>query len=150
MNNQTSSDNSPKKPLCYAVPPYFLGTLDNELPVWCIPGEMYASLASDYAPTANDCKNILVSMRSQLHWSRPMLSAFLGVSRETLRKWETGERNPNSAARRLIWLTNMLVCDRSKLESGLDLIFWGRGAEIRAFNQAFQSRAEKEGESPKK
>jgi DNA-binding transcriptional regulator YiaG len=75
----------------------------------------------------------LLTMRQKLRWSRAMLAAYMGVSRETLRRWEDGERNPNGAARRLIWLINELAFHPKQLKSAMDLIFWGRGEELRKF-----------------
>jgi len=78
---------------------------------------------------------MLVRLRSRLTWSRSMRAAFLGGSRDVVRRWETGERNPSGAARRLIWLLHLLVTDRNKLQNAMDLIFWGRGEEARAYTR---------------
>ncbi|HEY2329251.1 MAG TPA: helix-turn-helix domain-containing protein [Verrucomicrobiae bacterium] len=55
----------------------------------------------------NDTRAIrsnFIRLRQKLRWSRAGMAAFLGVDRSVLRRWETGERNPSGAARRLIWL----------------------------------------------
>jgi hypothetical protein len=103
----------------------------DRLPVSCLPGELYEGLERSFAPGAADVRQILLRLRGQLHWPRSMLAAFMGVSRDVVRRWETGERNPCGAARRLIWLLDMLVRRPEKLQSGLDLIFWGKGDECR-------------------
>ena len=91
-----------------------------------VPGDFHESLERHFAPSAAEARATLITLREKLCWSRPMLAAFLGVSRDVVRRWETGQRNPNGAARRLIWLMKMLVCDRSKLQDAVDLLVWGK------------------------
>lgn len=116
-----------KKPqLRYSFPPFYVGTIDAGLPIMSIPGDTYQVLERSHAITADEARTILLTIRERLRWSRAMMSAFLGVSQLVLRRWETGERKPSGAARRLIWLIGMLIMDRRKLESGIDLIVWGK------------------------
>jgi hypothetical protein len=124
---------SQKNALRYAFPPYYVGTMEAGLPILSLPGDLYEGFAVHFAPSGAEVREILLTLRSTLRWSRPMLAAFLGVSRDALRRWETGERNPNGAARRLIWLVGLLVTDRAKLQNAMDLVFWGKGEELARF-----------------
>lgn len=83
---------------------------------------------------------MLLQLRSKLRWPRSMLAAFLGVSRDVVRRWETGQRKPSGAARRLIWLLNLLAHEPKKLKSGLDLIFWGKTEECLEFYRMCKGR----------
>jgi len=105
--------------------------MDGDLPVFNVPGECWKDLGRGLAPTAGEVRLMLLGLRRELRWPRSTLAAFMGVSRDVVRRWETGERNPSGAARRLIWLLNLLVRNPEKLKSGMDLIFCGKGAEIR-------------------
>jgi len=123
-----------KKPvLRYSFPPYYVGTVENDLPIMSLPGENYEIVERSVALSALEARGILLTMRQKLRWPRAMLAAYMGVSRETLRRWEDGERNPNGAARRLIWLLNEFAFNPKKLKSAMDLMFWGRGEELRKF-----------------
>jgi DNA-binding transcriptional regulator YiaG len=125
-----------KKPvLRYSFPPYYVGTIENDIPIVSLPGENYEIVERSLATSAGEARGMLLTLRRELRWSRPMLSAYMGVSRESLRRWETGERNPNGAARRLIWLLNQLAFHPKKLKSAMDLLFWGRGKELRKFSR---------------
>ena len=119
--------------LRYSFPPYYVGVVDGKLPVFNVPGECWKDLERGFAPTAGEVRQLLLRLRSELRWPRSALAAFLGVSREVVRRWETGARNPGGAARRLIWLLDLLVRHPEKLKTGMDLIFWGKGAEIGQF-----------------
>lgn len=115
---------SKKVPLRYSFPPYYVATMERGLPMAALPGALYESLERGFAPSAPEVRKVLLQLRGDLRWPRSMLAAFLGVSRDVVRRWETGERNPSGAARRLIWLLHLLVICPEKLRSGLDLIFW--------------------------
>jgi len=121
--------------LRFSVPPYYVAAMEGKLPVLSLPGDTYEGLERSLAPSGGDARGILLRLRSELRWPRSMLAAFLGVSREVLRRWETGERNPSGAARRLIWLLDLLVRQPDKLKSGLDLIVWGKGDDLREFSR---------------
>src|ERR1035438_5821961 len=92
-------------------------------------GERYEMLERGFAPSAEEALRMLIKLRGKLRWSRPAMAAFLGVSKRVLRRWETGQRHPSGAARRLIWLMDLLVHDPDKLKNAMDLIFWGEGEE---------------------
>ena len=67
------------------------------------------------------------------------LAAYFGVSRDTLRRWETGEREPSGAARRLIWLLNTLLANPERLNDGLDMLMWGKKREAQEFNKLLKT-----------
>jgi DNA-binding XRE family transcriptional regulator len=124
----TACENTLKqmKGLRCSVPPYYVGlVLPDGVPVAAFPGETYERLERGFAPAAGEGRAMLVQLRGELRWSRAMLAAFMGVSRDVVRRWETGERNPSGAARRLIWLLLMLAKEPDSLKSAMDLIFWG-------------------------
>lgn len=111
--------------LRFSFPPYYVGTVEAGLPIMSLPGDLYEGLERGFAPSALETSAMLIALREKLGWSRPMLAAFLGVNRDVVRRWETGERNPSGAARRLIWLLGLLLTDRNKLQDGMDMIVWG-------------------------
>lgn len=119
------------KDMRYSVPPYYVGLVDQGLPIVSIPGDTYEMLERGFAPTADEVRRQLIELRQELRWPRSMLAAFLGVSRSVLRRWETGERRPSGAARRLIWLLALLAREPEKLTSAIDLVVWGKGQECR-------------------
>lgn len=125
----------PKLPKC-PYRPFDLMEYDGR-PVFNVPGDSWAVLSRGFAPTAKETRNQLVRTRERLQWPRPMLAAFMGVPRETIRMWENGGRKPSGAATRLIWLLDLLAEHPEKLKDGLDVIFWGRREEIEAFGKEF-------------
>ena len=72
---------------------------------------------------------MLLKLRETLKWSRAMLAAHLGVSRDVVRRWETGERNPSGPARRLIWLSYSILREPDRLRLPVELVVWGKGNE---------------------
>jgi DNA-binding transcriptional regulator YiaG len=83
-------------------------------------------LARLLAPGVNESRQTLVELRQKLGWSRAQLASFLGVGKHTLRRWETGQRNPCRAARKLIWLTHSFITQPQRLLSSVDIATWGR------------------------
>ena len=96
-------------------------------------GNTYEMLERGFAPTAEEAKVTLFRLREKLRWSRAAMAAFFGVSQSVLRRWETGQRNPSGAARRLIWLMDLLAREPDKLKTAFDLIVWGKGEECVKF-----------------
>lgn len=97
--------------------------------VWNLPGHVWQILVRHDAPSAKMCCAMVARVRMKLQWSRKMMSAFLGVLPVTLRKWEAGKRNPNAAARRLIWIVCTLAESPESLKTGLDFANWGKTQE---------------------
>ena len=84
----------------YSFPPYYIATTEDRLSIACLPGELYEALEYGYAPGAVNARQVLLRLRGELNWPRSMLTAFVGVSREVMRRGETGERNPCGTTRR--------------------------------------------------
>lgn len=114
--------------------PFHLLRYEDE-PVLNVSGEIWRIVSDGFAPTASESRDSLLRLRGELHWSRSALAAFMGVPKDTLRRWETGQRNPCGAARRLIWLLSVLACQPEKLKTGLDVIFWGQTGENLEFGR---------------
>jgi len=125
---------TPNRAMRYSFPPYYLGTVDQDMPIACLPGKNYAIVGDSVAPTGAEIRLMLIDMRQKLRWSRSMLAAYMGVSHDVVRRWETGQRNPNGAARRLIWLLTQLAFRPKALKTAVDVMFWGRGEELRQWN----------------
>ena len=107
----------------FAVPPYFaVFSLDDTL-VANLPNIAYRTLAPGTEMLdARAMREKLLRIRQELRWSRETLALALGVSTPTLRRWETGERKPCGAARRLVWLIDHLTRHRGHITSMLDLM----------------------------
>jgi DNA-binding transcriptional regulator YiaG len=119
-----------------SFPPYYVAAMAADGgPVAALPGDTYEMLERGLAPTAHECRMTLIRLRQTLRWSRAGMAAFMGVERGVLRRWETGERKPSGAARRLIWLLDLLAREPDKLKSAFDLIVWGRGEELLKFKE---------------
>ena len=112
-------------------PPHYLAArLASGVPVAGLPGTFYERLERGFAPTAAEVRLILIRFRETLRWPRSQLAAFVGVDQSVLRRWESGERRPSGAARRLIWLLELLTNEPDNFKSAFDLIIWGRGQEL--------------------
>src|SRR5262249_26435190 len=122
-----------------SFPPYYVAMVQDGVPVASLPGETYEMLERGLAPTAEDVRRTLVQLRQELRWSRAGLAAFLGVSRAVLRRWGTGERRPSGAARRLIWLLDLLAREPEKLKNAMDLIVWGKGEELERISRGLEA-----------
>ena len=129
-----------EKPLRFSTPPYVLVRPKDEIPLFVIPGCAWEAVSANLAPGQCEFKVILHLLRMKLRWSRPMLAAFLGVSRHTLRRWEDGTRTPSLAAKRLIWIVNQLLYKPKTIRSALDLLVWGKGPELRRLARAMRAR----------
>ena len=126
-----------------AMPPYYLAAraTDGE-PLPVLPGVIFETLERGYAPSAFECRQRLIHFRQTTRWSRPAMAAFMGVSRDVLRRWESGERKPSGAARRLIWLLDLLVNDPDQFINSLSLIFWGAENMVEALE--FEKQIERQ------
>ena len=136
VKEENSDQKANKKPVMrLSFPPYWVGTMYKDIPILSYPGNHYESLERGFAPSTDEVRRMLLTLRRELRWSRSMLSAFLGVSRDVVRRWESGERNPTGAARRLIWFLDLYIREPNKLKSALDLIFWGKGDDCLAVSK---------------
>jgi DNA-binding transcriptional regulator YiaG len=119
------------KGLRCSYPPYYVAAMTPDgWPVGVLPGDSYEILERGLAPTAHESRMTLIRLRRKLRWSRAGMAAFMGISRAVVRRWETGERKPSGAARRLIWLLNLLAHEPDKLKTAFDLIVWGKGPAL--------------------
>jgi len=124
------------KGLRCSFPPYFVAAMTPAgWPVAAMSGDTYEMLERGFAPTAEEAQMTLFRLRQKLRWSRAGMAAFLGVGQSVLRRWETGERKPSGAARRLIWLMDLLAHEPDKLKTAFDLIVWGKGKECLAVSR---------------
>lgn len=90
-------------------------------------GGTAARFAQVCAPGVAEYREILIRLRTSQKWSRGMLAAMLGVPISTLRRWESGERWPCGAAKKLIWLIHSLVFSPEILLEDLrNIATWGR------------------------
>jgi len=141
MNESPPTEKPNKKPsLRCSFPPYYVGVLESGAAFACLPGDTYEMLERALAPTTAEVRAMLINMRTKLMWSRPMLAAYMGISKDVVRRWEDGSRNPNGAARRLIWMLYQLAFHPQKLKSAVDVILWGRSEEMRQCNPGVRLR----------
>lgn len=128
-------------PVRQSVPPVFAVAIGNDL----FPnaaGEVWHLLQRHCAPNDDQLRDTILAIRTKLSWSRAMLAALMGVPISTLRRWETGERSPSGAARRLIWMIGLLVCEPHRLkDGGLAFLSWGHGEELEAIGGGRLPRA---------
>jgi DNA-binding transcriptional regulator YiaG len=135
MSEEVIEEKPNKKPsLRCSFPPYYVGVVESGAVFASLPGENYELMERALAPSGAEVRAMLINMRSKLLWSRPMLAAYMGVSRDVVRRWEDGSRNPNGAARRLVWMLYQLAFHPTKLKSAVDVIMWGRTDEMRRCN----------------
>lgn len=117
--------------LRFAVPPHFVAVLFPKGMDALFPGRGYKALERSLAPSPKEIQDMLIHLRLKLRWSRPRMAALLGASEYAVRAWETGARQPSGAARRLIWLLNLMVREPGDFKGALDLIFWGFGNRLK-------------------
>jgi DNA-binding transcriptional regulator YiaG len=122
-----------KDALRFAVPPHFVAVLFPKGMDVLFSGRAYKSLERGFAPNTKQIQNLLINLRLKLRWSRPRMAALLGASEHAVRAWETGARQPSGAARRLIWLLDLMVRQPGDIKGALELIFWGYGKDNLTF-----------------
>lgn len=136
------------KGLRFSLPPYMVAAVSSEgHEIVSLPGDTYEMLERGFAPSAAKSRRLLVELRQKLNWSRPQLSAFMGVSLQVVRSWECGTRQPTGAARRLVWLLHLLAHNPDGLKSAIDLIFWGRSEEMATYGAKLTEKSPAASES---
>jgi DNA-binding transcriptional regulator YiaG len=122
------------KGLRCSYPPYLVAAraLDGE-EIVALPGNTYEMLAKGLAPSAGEIRVKLFRLRQSLNWSRETMAAFIGVSSAVVRSWEAGRRRPSNAAKRLIWMLDMLVRSPKSLQDAVDFMLWGKAEECAKF-----------------
>src|SRR5258706_1474712 len=78
------------------------------------------------APKPEETRQMLLQLRTACEWPQARLAAVLGVPGATLRKWETGERRPSSAAKKLIWLLHTILVKKERIPTDLHIAAWGQ------------------------
>jgi transcriptional regulator with XRE-family HTH domain len=71
-------------------------------------GEPLLATAGFFVPTPSETRHSLLRIRRRFKLSRAQLAVILAISKDTLRRWETGERAPSTAARRLVQVVESL------------------------------------------
>ena len=68
---------------------------------------------------------MLLKLRKDFGWPQEHLAAVLGVPKVTLRRWESGERQPSGGAKKIIWLLHTLYFAPERVRNDFDLATWG-------------------------
>jgi hypothetical protein len=124
------------------LPRIFLSRVDADI-VQNFCGDFWDRLQRHNGPSPEELRAMLVGLRQHLNWSRPMLGALLGVPRDTVRRWESGQRNLSGAARKLVWLVYTAILSPERLgRSLLDIIFWGQRQELLELHKAVVAQSE--------
>lgn len=124
-----------------SFPPYYVAAeTPAGWPVAALSGALYEMLERGLAPSAGECQMKLINLRQKLRWSRSMMAPYYGVSKDVLRRWEDGSRKPSGAARRLIWLLDLLAREPDALKTAMDVIVWGRGKELQKIHEQLTSQ----------
>lgn len=134
----------PRIPFQWYVPLPWSGEVIPNL----LSGELMCAFQRANALTIDEIRGLLTDLRRQLTWSRATLAAYLGVSQHVVRRWETGQRRPSSGARRLIWLMHALLTRPKTVQTGLDILMWGRRAEVEEFNRLLERMGAESREGP--
>ena len=77
-------------------------------------------------PNPQEIRNSILRIRREFKISRAQLALALGVGKDTLRRWETAERIPSTAARRLIQLVEAIFFSPEALTSDFGALLIGR------------------------
>lgn len=90
-----------------------------------LPGEFYQDIRELASPAPEEVRQMLLQIRQERRWPHAYMAAVLGVSKEVLRKWLSGERHPTGAAKKLIWLLHDILCHGGKVHNHRDIASWG-------------------------
>jgi transcriptional regulator with XRE-family HTH domain len=89
-------------------------------------GEPLRKAATLFVPTPEESRSTLLRIRKEFRLSRGQLAVVLGVGFDTLRRWESAERTPSTAARRLIQLVDAIFFSQEALTSDFGALLIGR------------------------
>lgn len=89
-------------------------------------GEPLLGASAFFVPTPQQTRATILRIRRRLRISRAQLAVALGVGKDTLRSWETGDRTPCTAARRLVQLTAAIFFSEEALMSGFGAMMIGQ------------------------
>jgi DNA-binding transcriptional regulator YiaG len=89
-------------------------------------GESLLAASACLLPSARETRKSILRIRREFKLSRAQLAVCLGVGKHTLRRWESGERSPSHAGRRLIQLVQMLFFAEDIAASDFGAVMIGR------------------------
>lgn len=89
-------------------------------------GEPLLGAAALLLPSPEETRTSLLRIRRAFKISRAQLAVCLAIPKDTLRRWETGERFPSAAARRLVQLLQGILFSEQASISGLGELVIGR------------------------
>ncbi len=90
------------------------------------PGEPLLEASGLFVPTPQESRSSLLRIRRKFRISRAQLAVVLGVPKDSLRRWETRDRTPCMAARRLIQLVETIFFSEESLGLGLGSLMIGQ------------------------
>jgi DNA-binding XRE family transcriptional regulator len=82
-----------------------------------------------WGPSSNETRQAIFDLRTKMGWSRALLAAIMGISTDTLRRWEDGRRNPSAATRKLIWFLHTMFLAPAELANLENIVTWGHGTK---------------------
>jgi DNA-binding transcriptional regulator YiaG len=89
-------------------------------------GEPLLGTSALLVPSAKETRQTILRIRRKFGISRAQLCVCLGIGKDTLRRWETGERMPSTSARRLIQLLEALYFSDESSRLGFSPLLIGR------------------------
>lgn len=89
-------------------------------------GESLLAASALLVPTPEETRKSLLRIRRMFKISRAQLAVALGVGKHTLRRWESAERLPSTAARRLVQLVEVIFFNDASLLRRFDTLVVGR------------------------
>ena len=75
-------------------------------------------------PEIDQCRQQILELEREIGYYETQ--AALGLPSCTIDDYKTGRRNPDSAARKLIWLVHSMILHPGRLQTVQDLMTWGR------------------------
>lgn len=94
-----------------------------------VSGKVGQAMSRVWGPSSAETRQAILDLRRQMKWSRALLAAVMGISTDTLRRWEEGRRNPCASARKLIWVLHALFLDPVQLLNAGNIVRWGHGTK---------------------
>ena len=116
---EDKNDTKSKTPGWVVSPP------DEFHPTW--EGNGYFQFAKLIAPKPAEVRRMLFALRKKFRWPQTFAAQVFGVTPGAITKWETGQRDPNGAAVKLIFLLySQLVDGTDMVRNVWDLAYWGK------------------------
>jgi hypothetical protein len=119
MGTKSDAESTPPPPDWVVSPP------DEFHPYWV--GNGWFQVAKFYAPKPAEVRSMLLALRKKFRWPKTFAAQVFGVTTSALEKWEVGDRDPNGAAAKLIFLLySQLVDSTNNVRNVWDLAWWGK------------------------